>query len=80
MGGNKRKKDHGSTDDDREHIRSRFNAEKVKGLHAKLRVECAEDGGGGDAMAAWVRHTEDAEGLAEYAKGGQFKCIERVCC
>ena len=77
MGGNKRKKDHGSADADPEHIRSRFNAAKVKGLHAKLRVECANDG---DAMAAWVRHTEDAEGLAEYAKGGQFNYLELVYC
>ena len=61
MGGNKRKRENGG---DPEFVRSRLNADKVKGVHAKLRIECAE----GDDMAAWVRHTANAEGLKEYAK------------
>lgn len=67
MGGNKRKRENGSADDP-EFVRSRINADKVKSVHAKLRKECAE-GDIGDNMAAWVKHTRNAEGLAEYAQG-----------
>ena len=37
---------------------------------SKLRDECAgaQTDGGGDCMAAWKRHTANAEELAEYAK------------
>ena len=38
---------------------------------SKLRDECAGakgDGDGGDGMAAWKKHTANAEELAEYAK------------
>ena len=65
MGGNKRKRENGDPD----FVRSRLNADKVKGVHAKLRIECAKGDNAGDDMAAWVRHTANAEGLAEYAKG-----------
>ena len=69
MGGNKRKRENGNADDP-EFVRSRLHADRVKSVHAKLRAECAE-GDTGDNMAAWVRHTGNTEGLAEYAKDSQ---------